>query len=339
MTTEQIIEEIKRQLFSSAKEKIVCLATTADVTNPAIILGTPRETETTIAVTVIFRDVTTMEKIINALDGFTDYFFLDSEVKNEIQNLESKAREKIKKSKILVYKPNDFTVESLDMLMALLFETLSNKKILILGSGNIGSKVALKFCERGAQIFLFGRNIEKTKTIVAGLNSIKRSKSLISQIWDFTDIQQSIDVVLGCTPGVPIVTKEIVEKMNPYGKIIDVGNRTIEPTALSLARERGIEVLSLSSIGGYRGMIENWLYQRDILGKTRSKHYNTFSLITPGVLGEKGDILVDDAEHPQKVYGICDGQGGLMERAEGKVTLESTETEEKVFSKIKEFYT
>ena len=29
-------------------------------------------------------------------------------------------------------------------------------------------------------------------------------------------------------------------------------------------------------------------------------------------MGQKNDIIVDDVKEPTKVYGVCDGEGGLM---------------------------
>ena len=173
------LEELKNILSASAKEKMVGVATTADINNPPIIFGSTRETETTIAVTIILRDTSFVDEIINTFDGVADYFMIDPEVKNEAGNLESVILPKIKKSKYFIYKPNDFTVDSLDTLVALLFGTLLGKKVLIIGAGNIGSKIALKLCERGANVFLFDKDLEKTKTIIEGLKLVKRSKCLI----------------------------------------------------------------------------------------------------------------------------------------------------------------
>ena len=49
------------------------------------------------------------------------------------------------------------------------------KKILILGSGNIGSKVAIRLLESGGNIFLFRRNKNKLKKISEVLKYYKTS--------------------------------------------------------------------------------------------------------------------------------------------------------------------
>lgn len=338
MDIQPILDDLKKNLLSSKKEKILGIATTADQNNPPFILGSMRETKTTIAGTLILRDASFIDEIVNNFDGVVDYFFVDCELKNELHNLESIISEKVKKSKIFVYKPNDFTVDSLDMFVATLFSSLQNRKALIIGAGNIGSKIALKLCERGANVFLFDKDPEKTRKIIVGLNLIKRSKSSVKLAEDILIGAKDADLVVGCTPGIPVINAGVVEVMNTDGKIIDAGNRTVLPEALTSVRTRGIEVLSLSSLGGYTGMIENFLFQRKIFEKTRMKNFGDFSLVTSGTLGRRGDILVDDIENPSRIYGVCDGLGTLLPKDEGLSMIKNFVAKTPEISNIEKLY-
>lgn len=330
-----ILEDLKTKILLSNKEKILCISTTSDLTNPPFILGSIKETKTTIAGNIILREINFIDKIIENFDGVVDYFFVDCEIKNELKNLESITLEKVKKSKVFVYKPNDFTVESLDMFVALLFGSLIGKKVLIVGAGNIGSKIALKLCERGADVFLFGRDTEKVNKIVVGLNLIKKSESEIKLV---DKLDTTYDLLLSCIPGVPIVDKQMMERVVKGGKVIDVGNRNITEEALTFARDFGIEVLSLSSFGGYIGMVENWISQRDFLQKKRQFSFGKWSVIIPGVLGKKGDILVDNIDSPARVFGVCDGVGGLLPEDDGKKFIENYLADNKEIGNISLIY-
>lgn len=330
--------ELRDKLSTSSKERLVCIATTADLNNPPITFGSTKETNTTIAVTIILRDRSYIEDIVKVFDGFTDYFFIDPEVKNEAGNIETALLPKIEKSKWFLFKPNDFTVDSLDMLVALLFGSLVGRKVLIVGAGNIGSKISLRICERGADVILFDKDHGKAEKIASTLNLMAKSLNNISHVESLVVGARDADLVIGCTPGIPVIDREIVEAMKVKGKLIDAGNRTILPEAIAAARVRGIEVLSLSSLGGYVGMIENFLFQRKILEKPRSKDFGDFSLITPGTLGVRGDILLDDISNPVRVYGVCDGVGGLLPREEGYEHFRNSVAKTPEISKIKELY-
>ncbi len=314
---QESLNKLKATLSSSSKEKIIGVSTTADKSNPEIIFGSIRETRSTISGTVILRDIGFLKEIIGCFDGVVDYFMLDPEYKNEVSNLETTVTNLIKKSKIFIYKPNDFTVDSLDMFVALLFKSLQGKKVYIIGAGNIGSKIALKLCERGAHVSMYDNDISKIQIIVGGLNYIKRSSTQIEVALNLSDGAQGADLIIGCTPGIPVITKEIITVLNKGSKIIDAGNRTVFLDAIVEARVKGIEILSLSSLPGYIGMIENWLFQRELLQNKRIETVDGCSIIVPGVLGLKGDILVDNISKPTRIFGVCDGVGGLLSREEG----------------------
>ena len=99
-----------------------------------------------------------------------DYIFLDAEKKFH-QNfrtmvlrltLKDLEKEMIKKSKILIFKANDLTLDAIDIFLSQItlddIRGMGNKKITILGAGNLGSKLALRLVERGANVCINRRN-------------------------------------------------------------------------------------------------------------------------------------------------------------------------------------
>lgn len=335
------IQNIKRRLDASSKEKLLCLSTTANLNNPDVFFGGVRETPTTIAGNVIVRTLAHVEHIIETFDGYVSYFLVDCEIKNEVPNLEAYALARVHKSKVLVYKPNDFTVASLDMLLACTRGSLRGQKVAIIGLGNVGAKIALKLCERGANISVYERAQERMAAVITGLNITKRSDTQILGFATPMEAVQSADIVLGCTPGIPAIDERMVVSLNPGAMIIDVGNGTMTDDGIAEAKERGIEIHVLSSFGGYLGMIEDWLFQRKMLTGARQKQFDTFTIIVPGILGVRGDILVDSIENITRVIGLCDGKGDIMLTDDAKqflqnivATPENTET----LQKIKQLY-
>lgn len=335
------LKDLRGKLLVSKKERFLCVSTTANINNPPVFIGSVRETATTIAGNIILRNASILDAVAEIFDGKVDYFLVDCEKKNELNNLEVLLSKKIKKSKVFVYKPNDFTIESLDILLAIAYPSFRGKKAAVLGAGNIGSKIALKLCERGAGVFLFDRDGKKAGVIANGLNVIKRSNSIVRVAKNPEEAARGADLILGCTPGVPVISQKMVNLMSRKGKIIDVGNGTIEAGVLDLAQKRGIEALSLSSFGGYVGMIENWLFQRRFFEKKRKLPLGKYNLIVPGVLGGRGDIIVDDVESPKRFIGICDGKGDIIPREKTLLIFEdflSKIKDRKLAFRIKKLY-
>lgn len=335
------IQQIKKQLSASDKERLICVSTTANLHNPKIFIGGIRETPTTIAGNIILRDLAIVDYVVEEFDGFVEYFLIDCEIKNEVTNLESCILPKITKSKVFVYKPNDFAVESLDILIANIFVSLSKINVLVLGAGNLGSKISLKLCERGGDVMLLDRDQKKLVSIVSGLNNIKRSNTFIKEALLIEKLSQDFDLIIGCTPGVPAITINLISLLKEGGVIIDAGNGTLTPEAIKLAAEKNIEIICLSSMPGYSGMIENWLLQRKFTQSKRFIKIGNHRIIIPGVFGNKGDVLVDSIEKPTKIIGMCDGLGDILGIQESNILFKNFFNElgkEKYVLELKNLY-
>ena len=126
---------------------------------------------------VIYSQLDALE-ICKIIDGKAKFVFVDSEKKipirinnfynkNEKQlsiydidlgNLVSTCARKLKKTKLIEFKPNDLTVDSAWLSLSNFFEILSGKTIAVIGIGNIGSKISLKLVETGVETRLNRKN-------------------------------------------------------------------------------------------------------------------------------------------------------------------------------------
>lgn len=317
------IDDILRVVTSKAsddnKVSMFSIASTANINNPAYVFPTIRETENTVCGTILINTDKDLRKIIKKIDGIVEIILVDAETKvPEIQNLTENVRELTKKSKVLTYKPNDLTVDAADALIAQLFISLNNKKIAIFGGGNIGSKLALKLVERGANVSLVRRDKRKLQKIVQGLNYIKSAclKNKISGTSDINHASTNADVLIGTTPGIPVITTHMIQKMNPSGLIIDIGNGTLFPEAIKYARDNNIKTMCLIMKPGYDGSLKTIFETEKIISAQKSKKIKNFFIISGGFLGNYGDIIVDNAEKPTKIFAIADGNGDIIHQEE-----------------------
>src|SRR5699024_2896155 len=113
-----------------------------------------------------------LKETLEFFDSHVDTILIDIEQKQSI-NLYKEAVKYVKQSKLMTTKPNDMTVESLDLLLRHHYEDkLINKNILIIGTGNLAGKVALRLAERQANVVIKGRTNEKEIAVTDGLNLI-----------------------------------------------------------------------------------------------------------------------------------------------------------------------
>ncbi|MFH0837528.1 MAG: NAD(P)-binding domain-containing protein [Candidatus Aenigmatarchaeota archaeon] len=254
------------------------------------------------------------EEITKAIDGVVDIILVDAERKLENVDIEKIVKKNASKSKVFTIKLNDMTVNAVDSLISQLID-IRDKKIAILGVGNIGSKLALKLVERGAYVCISRRNGEKCKKIANALNIIKPKQTKVKVI-DYHDnikAAKDSDIIIGFTPGVPVVTKKMVESMNQSGIIIDGGLGTIFPDAIELSNKLGIKVLRLDMRAGFSGELVTLLETKNLIENIMGKKtIGEITLVAGGYIGKRGDVIVDNISKPMKVLGIADGIGGLL---------------------------
>ncbi len=266
-----------------------------------------------------------LDQIIEIIDGYVDYVLVDSEKKIPVRvhpelrvietgNLSKICFQKIQKSKILEYKPNDITVNSTWSFLSQRLNFLSGKKISILGSGNIGSKLALKLVECGVSVSIFRRNTYKGYVISQGLNFIK-PENTVSNITFHENILQTTfmsDVLIGTANGVPIIDTDILESVKKNSIIVDLGKNSLTKNAVKFALKNDLEVYRADITASFEGFIHEAIKMDQILNSSYGKKDCGFcTIVGGGALGSSGDIVVDNISQPKIVIGIAAGDGTL----------------------------
>ena len=265
------------------------------------------------------------------LDGKVDYIMVDAEKKilpksQEIPgNIERRVRENIKNSKLLIYKGNDLTVDSIDLFLTYYFNDdirgLGGKKITIIGAGNIGSKLALILLERGSKVVICRRDFKKSKLIAQTLNFIK-PKNTVERVIPEDNIEnasKNTDILIGATSGKPTINKKMINLLKNTAIIIDAGKGTLQNNAIELAQRRNIKIFRTDVTASLSGLIDKSLEMEKIMDKNFNiKKEKDYTLVSQGLLGSKNDLIVDDVNNPKVIYGICNGKGDFLRKLNKK---------------------
>ena len=302
------LKENAKVLFKTRKKyKIVSIATAANINNPPIYFASYRESENTITLPIIINNLEYIQDIILFFDYKIDFFLIGTESNYKIINFLEKCGRLIQNSKILYFKPNDLTVDTVKNYF--LQNKIINKNILICGLGNIGTKLALTLVEMSNHIYLKSSNVEKMRIIADTLNIVSKSDRII-KTWGVNNI--SVDYIIGTSAGVPVITKKDIDCLSDAGRIIDVGNGTISQDALEKALGRGIRIRCVNFIEEYRTFIERAILPCDSDSDTDKITVGNNTFIKVGMIGRENDILVNDPADIKKIYGICNGKGDLL---------------------------
>ena len=280
---------------------------------------------------VIF-DQKHLSSLLKKIDGNVDIILSDSEKKIPLhfKNLDygvvdrsdqiaeatisNICFQEIKKSHVFEFKPNDLTVNAAWSFLSQRLIYLNGKKICILGAGNIGSKLALKLVESGAEVCIYRRNINRGNIVVNGLNLIKPERT-ITKIQLYSDAIQAssmADVLIGASSGSPIIDANIVKNLRKECLIVDLGKNNLTGNAIKIATEYSMNIYRTDVTPAMESFVYELLKTQDILKRSCGKKDLGFcNIVSGGYFGGNGDIVVDSIGSPNRVFGVAQGNGLL----------------------------
>lgn len=331
MECQEKVEALVKQVQKIAKQKGkltgFTIGNTAKIDKDGFYFTPIRETFHMISAGVIVYNEEQAINISKMVDGDVQYVLVDAEKKvpntmllrGDLVNIERAVRESIKKSKLWIYKGNDLSVDAVDTLIMQLTKDqirgVGAKKIAIIGAGNLGCKLALKLVERGAHVFMSRRNKEKLDTIVKAINFIKPIYT-IAQVTGTTDNREAArqaDILIGVSHGKAVITKDIVRGLMPEAMIIDVGKGTLDMEAIATAEELGISIYRLDITAAFEGLVAKlWAIENIVEKRLGRRSFNGSTIVSGGLLGYTGEIIVDNIHNPQVVYGMANGKGDFI---------------------------
>tara|TARA_B100000963_G_scaffold358210_1_gene382271 strand:- start:10189 stop:11277 length:1089 start_codon:yes stop_codon:yes gene_type:complete len=288
-----------------------------------------RDTKSMVVSGIIVYSETYAKKAAKYLDGKVDYILVDAEKKippkknGDPSNIERRVKEVLKKTPMWVYKGNDLTVDAVDIFLTNFLKKnlrgIGGKKILIIGAGNIGFKIALQLVERGAKVYLCARNLKKLKLKVDTLNSIKPIHTFEKvnkiELKNVKKIAHSLDIIIGATNGKPVIKKNMLIKLKKKTILIDLGKGTFFGDAVMYANDKNHKIYRVDISVALEGQINKFL----MLKKNKSivlekKKLLGEKLVSSGLLGGYGDIIIDDIKAPKRVLGVSDGKGDFLRK-------------------------
>ncbi len=316
----EVLSFLKKQTKLKKKKSCFLFGTTKKKINQNYYLTPYRESQKTIYAGAIINGNRTAKKLAKKIDGKVNYIFVDIEKKitnkkDILTNIERVTKGTIKKSIVKNYKPNDITINSIENFIQDYFRKnlrgVGGKKILILGTGNIGTKVAIRLLESGGNVFLFRRNKNKLKKISEVLNIIKpkhtksRSNTINSNKLKFEDY----DVIIGCSDN-KIKFKKI-KRLSKKPLIIDVGKGVFAQPDLNQLNKRNVTVFRLDIENSLSSFIDTSVDTENFFESSFVNKKRKFRLVKKGILGNNGDVIVDDVIKPKRIIGVC-GKDGLF---------------------------
>lgn len=263
----------------------------------------------------MINDETKLEETLSFFDGNVDNIYIDVEQK-QFLNLFEIARKIVKKSKVITVKPNDTTIESCDSLIRhSLNDDLYNKNIIVIGTGNLASKIAIRLAERQANVYIVGRTAEKEKKVAEAINLfLPKHTSLIKPI-DLINTEKA-NVIVSFLSGQFNREEEIMPLITTDTLIIDGGINNFSSDFIKEILMNNVQITRLDTriALSYQLLLDDD-YTRsfftDIFGQSVVQETQ---IVAGGYIGDEGTVIVDSIKNPNQIIGIADGSGGVKAR-------------------------
>ena len=336
---ERLLEYIQKieKLIGLEKSDVVKVFTIGNtrISDESRFYFTPiRKHENLISAGVIVFSENEAATIMSKIDGLFDILLIDSEKKsistnggNGIFNLERLSSEIIKQTKIYRFKGNDLTTNSVeDFIHNILLrkgKLMGGNNVLIIGLGNLGFKLTLRLVEVGMNIYVKNRTASKIDNIIETINLVKPKETIAAvrkfDESDIADVLPKIDFVILCTTSIVVDFEKYIEHFGSHITILDVGKGCISNEVIAYLKKRSIIVYRLD-IGDALGqfIFGNILNKRQPEIPMFRILSSGATLLTKGIVGLEGDIVVDNIDDPQVLYGICDGKGSFFTLTKAK---------------------
>lgn len=324
-----IEEELKK--IDCLENNVIFLNTTAKSSRKFSVLPR-RSTSKLNAYGFFIGDSAVGDAVCKYIDGKAKYILVDTENKQNF-NLFSIAKKNILKSQVIPFKPNDVTVESCDLLVRHLFEEdIQGKKVLVFGSGNLASKMALRLAERQAEVFVWARNQEKASTIVDVLNYIL-PKYNDTKIRLFYKDAYDFDLMISFLSAENVIGADFFNHLKKDGTVIDGGINNFSKDFIEVALNNGVSFIRLDTRIAFHYALmslnlETFRFFDNVFGTREIKQIRC---VAGGILGKQGDVIVDQIKYPTQVIGVANGLGGV------KHECELTDEERRKISTIREY--
>tara|TARA_B100000989_G_scaffold138519_1_gene103030 strand:+ start:168 stop:1340 length:1173 start_codon:yes stop_codon:yes gene_type:complete len=237
----------------------------------------------------------------------------------EFGNISSAVRKTFPSHKIINYKPNDLTVESIWFFLSHKFKNFANLKIAIVGSGNIGFKLALKLVESGSYVNLNRRDKVLGLQLASTINSIKPKNTLANAEYYEDPVRACAlcDVVIGTGKTDSLIINEsMVSVIVKGGILIDCGKGNITESAIDYAYKLGLNIYRSDVTSGIISFVDQAIMIKKIINNKTGRKLlgDKIFIISGGIYGKLGDIIVDNFDAPKIIYGMADGRGQLIEK-------------------------
>jgi hypothetical protein len=253
-----------------------------------------------------------VEVITAAVDGIVDVLLVDSELKPYLERPLS-ASASPAATRVLAYKDNDVWVRAVAQQIDALCSSAVQEPAVVCGAESSALKLALALIERGVRVTLTGASADALARGLDALRTMAVGQTALLAEPDVHVAATGARLFVPFTGRSGIVDRAVVEALAPGAMVLvaHVGAASPEAIETGLARHvrfvrpdmRAALAAELNALLGARRLARELMGRSEIAG---------VPVVAGGLIGRRGDVVVDSISRPLRVLGIADGRGAVI---------------------------
>ncbi len=248
-------------------------------------------------------------EVLAALDRPGRTVAIDVERKQDL-DLPAIAAQVVRRATLVPTKPNDATIRSLDVLLTRVAGLdLAGLTVVVVGTGNLGLKTALLLAERNAAVRVTGRDARAVDRTVAAVAAVLPAFHTVPPTAD-VPAEGDVDLLITVVSADAVVGADWLDRLRTGGTVVDVGIGNVSGDLVEQAPARGVDVVRLDT----RLAEAQVLWPAPGVGAAGPARAEVSGVlvVSGGLVGPRGAVVVDDVRDPRQVVGVADGVGGLV---------------------------
>jgi 4-hydroxy-2-oxovalerate aldolase len=253
-----------------------------------------------------------VRELVDAADGLVDLFFVDAGRRPCLPApLAATARDAARRSRVLAYDDGDVWVRSVQREMDAVGLGEAPGALVVMGCDSMAMKLALSLVERYGRVRLSGASRAALDEARRALDCLGHSSAAIEVEPDPVVAARTAAVVVAFAAA--SIGADVVDALPADAVVFDAGVGTLRDEALEASARRGLRVIRPDMRASLAAELAATLGTARLVGELMGRStLGGVPVVAGGIVGRRGDVIVDSISSPTRVIGIADGRGTVI---------------------------
>ncbi len=307
---EKVLADVELLIKKTNKHAVLIIQQRPNEQDKESVVPMVRESLSNIIAFVCIAEANILDAIVSNAKGIIDTIIFDNVIKRSnsdciVGELYSLAEQ----YEIPVLTYNDFdswASSAINLIKSNENSSLDNKNILILGKNYLATRIILQLIDCNANIYLFKSDYDNLDLPYIHTTSLTVNSSNLKII----NIGQDFDLLLGCCLHNQYDELDRLVDCH-FGAIYDVGVSNFTEEFITAHKLKGCQTIYRSDDrAGIAGIVLNLMETNYLLQRCMGRKSITgINMVAGGIIGDNGDVVIDNIENPRQVLGVANGDG------------------------------